>query len=70
MQVDPVNPTLKAPVIKRLKPGCEALLSSFAFKFNSRRYTTGATYTSGEIVKFFAQMALAGPLVERFMPTL
>ena len=38
MQVDPIKPMLKAPKTKRLRPKCDALLSSFAFKFNLRRY--------------------------------
>ena len=38
MQVDPINPTLKPPGTKRLKLKCEKLLSTFAFKFNLRRY--------------------------------
>ena len=38
MQVDPMNPTLKAPGTKRLKLKNDELLSNFAFKFNLRRY--------------------------------
>ena len=38
MQVDPIKPTLKAPGTKRLKLTYHKLLSSFAFKFNLRRY--------------------------------
>ena len=38
MHVDPMKPLLKAPVTKRLKLKCDELLSSFAFKFNLRRY--------------------------------
>ena len=38
MQVDPIKPTLKAPGTKRLKLKYDGLLSSFAFKFNLRRY--------------------------------
>ena len=40
VQVDPINPTLKAPGIKRLKLKYYELLSNFAFKFNLRRYTS------------------------------
>ena len=40
MQVDPIKPTLKAPGAKRLKLKCDELLSSFAFNFNLRRYTS------------------------------
>jgi len=39
VQVDPFKPTLKAPGIKRLKLNCDQSLSSFAFKFNLRRYS-------------------------------
>jgi hypothetical protein len=39
VQVDPIKPTLKAPGIKPLKLKYDELLSSFAFKFNLRRYT-------------------------------
>ena len=39
-QVDPIKPTLKAPGSKRLKLKYDELLSSFAFNFNLRRYTS------------------------------
>ena len=39
MQVDPSTPTLKAPGIERLKLNYDKVLTSFAFKFNLRRYT-------------------------------
>ena len=39
MQVDPIKPTLKAGGYKRLKPKYVKLLSSFAFKFNLRRFS-------------------------------
>ena len=38
VQVDPIKPTLKAPGTKRLKLKHDKVLSSFAFKFNLRRY--------------------------------
>jgi len=38
VQVDPIKPMLKSPGIKRLKLKYDELLSSFAFKFNLRRY--------------------------------
>jgi len=41
VHVDPIKPTLKAPGTKSLKLNC-ILLSSFAFKFNLRRYETVA----------------------------
>ena len=37
-----MKPTLKAPGTKRLKLKYDNLLSSFAFKFNLRRYTKDA----------------------------
>jgi len=39
VQVDPMNPTLKAPGSERLKLKCDDLLSNFAFNFNLRRYS-------------------------------
>jgi len=39
VQVNPFKPKLKPPGMKRLKPKCDILLSSFAFKFNLRRYS-------------------------------
>jgi hypothetical protein len=36
--VDPIKPTLKPPITKRLKLECDILLSTFSFKFNLRRY--------------------------------
>ena len=39
VQVDPMNPTLKAPVSKRLKLKHDEPLSNFAFKFNLRRFS-------------------------------
>ena len=40
MQVDPIKPKLKPPGTKRLKLKCDILLSTSAFKFRLRRYTT------------------------------
>jgi len=40
VQVDPINPVLKAPGTESLKPRYDELLSNFAFKFNLRHYTT------------------------------
>jgi hypothetical protein len=42
VQVDPMKPKLKSPGTMRLKLTCEILLSTSAFKFNLRRYTSGA----------------------------
>ena len=39
VQLDPIEPTLKAPGTKRLKLKCDELLSSFASNINLRRYT-------------------------------
>jgi len=39
VQVDPIEPTLKAPGTKRLKLKYDVALSNFAFNFNLRRYT-------------------------------
>jgi len=39
VQVDPIKPALKAPGTKHLKLKCDILLSTSAFKINSRRYT-------------------------------
>ena len=41
VQVDPIKPKLKPPGTKRLKLNCDILVSSSAFEFNLRRYTTG-----------------------------
>ena len=42
MQVDPIQPTLKAPGTKRLKVNYDVSLSKCAFKFNLRRYNVAA----------------------------
>ena len=39
MQVDPIKPTLKAPVTECLKLKYEELLSNFGSKFDMRRYS-------------------------------
>ena len=41
VQVESMNPTLKAPGSERLKLECHMLLSTSAFKFNLRRYSAG-----------------------------
>jgi hypothetical protein len=38
VQVDSIKPKLKPPGTKHLKLRCDTLLSTSAFKFNSRRY--------------------------------
>ena len=40
MHVDPIKPMLKAPRTNLLKLKYDALVSSFAFNSNLRRYTT------------------------------
>jgi len=39
VQVNPIKPRLKPPGDERLKLKCDILLSTFAVKFNLRRYT-------------------------------
>jgi len=39
-----MKPKLKPPGTKRLKLNCDTQLSTSAFKFNLRRYTTGVDY--------------------------
>jgi hypothetical protein len=53
VHVQPINPMLKAPGIKRLKLRYDTLLSNFALNFNLRRFPTacrarGQTAARGE----------------------
>ena len=41
VQVDPIKPILRPPGSKHLKLNCDVLLSTFAFKFNLRRFSAG-----------------------------
>jgi len=41
VQVDPMKPMLKPLGTKHLKLKCDILISTFAFKFNVRRYSWG-----------------------------
>jgi hypothetical protein len=41
VQVDPIKPKLKPPGTKQLKLKIDILLSTYAFKFNLRRYKVG-----------------------------
>jgi len=41
-----VKPKLKPPGRERLKLKCDVLLSTFAFKFNLRRYDMGAFFNN------------------------
>jgi hypothetical protein len=47
VQVDPMNPTLKAPVSKSLKLKHDKLLSNFGFKFNLRHYNLAVLQWQG-----------------------
>jgi hypothetical protein len=58
VQVDPIEATLKAPGIKRLKLMRDDPLSNFAFKFSLRRYTKA---TSPEKAAAVAAAAAADP---------
>jgi hypothetical protein len=42
MQVDPMEPAMKSPGSKRLKPKYDEPLSNFAFNFNFCRYSTAS----------------------------
>ena len=46
VQVDPIQPALKAPGTERLKLIYDGPLSNFAFKFNLRRYTKSEVWTT------------------------
>jgi len=48
VQVDAMKATLKAPGYERLKLKCDVLPSSFAFKFNLRRYIEAMNQRSVE----------------------
>ena len=43
VRVDPMKPKLKTPGTEPLKLKCDILLSTSAFKFNLRRYTTAVS---------------------------
>ena len=47
VQIDPIEPTLKAPGTKRLKLKCHDLLLNCGFKFSLRRYDVGAPRRAG-----------------------
>jgi hypothetical protein len=67
VQVDPLKPKLKPPGAKRLNLKCDILLSTFAFKVNLRRYSTGIVSCVGkETIPFKTKMQLAGK-VEEYM---
>jgi len=60
VQVDPITPTLKAPVIERLKLEYDELLSSFAFNFKLRRYNLALrdAATAAALLSALTQAAL------------
>ena len=55
MQVDPMNPTLKAPGSERLTLRCDYLLSIFAFNFKLRRYNEGTKVDGARSFQFTVQ---------------
>ena len=67
VQVDPIKPTLKAPVSRSLKLKCDELLSNVAFKFNLRRYNVGCLlapfcFTWGAFSSFLVMYFITGCL--------
>jgi len=50
LQNHPVTPKLKPPGTKRLRPKCDILLSTFAFKFKLWRYNAAHFYFSGKAI--------------------
>jgi len=65
VQVDPMNPKLKPPGTKRLKPKCDGKLSTSAFKFNSRRYDLDGKYSVfAEVVSGFDVLLEVNALFE------
>jgi len=65
VQVDPMKPTRKAPGTKRLKLKYGKLLSSFAFKFNLRRYNVAAARRRRRLL---AGDVSAGPVGRTLFP--
>jgi hypothetical protein len=60
VQVDSIEPTLKAPGIKRLKLKCDIPLTNVAFKFNLRQYTKAATVAEMEALVISRETVEAG----------
>jgi hypothetical protein len=46
VQVDHIKPILKPPGTNHLKLNCDTVLSTFAFKFNLRRYNVERAETA------------------------
>ena len=65
MQVDPIKPVLKLPTTQSLKLNYDGLVSSFALKFNLRRYTL-VSDMPGEY--FDTLRCRVGELPERCLP--
>ena len=63
--VEPMKPMLKAPENERSKLTFDGLLSSFAFKFNLRRYTTAFPFVVTYNVKDRGKPQLAAREVRR-----
>jgi len=60
VQVDPIKPKLKPPGTTLLKLNCDILLSTYAFKFNLRRYTEVLVCPGLELCKKGKTCACAG----------
>ena len=60
-----MKPKLKPPGTERLKLKCDILLSTSAFKFNSRRYITDATGNRISGVTFEVRVLPGPPSVGR-----
>jgi len=59
VQVDSIEPTLKAPKTKRFKQKHDELLSTFAFKFNLRRFSKWRCSSASTAAKDAAEAAVA-----------
>jgi hypothetical protein len=61
VQVKPISPKLKPPGTKRLKLKCDILLSTSAFKYNSRRYSKeGFEWLTNDVVNGVQIIIAAG----------
>jgi len=61
VQVDPIKPMLKPPGTKHLELRYDKLHSSFAFKFNLRRYTTAYSTGTEQEVAAAGTIVAVGP---------
>jgi hypothetical protein len=61
VQVDPIKPKLKPPGTKPLKPRWDVLLSTSAFEFKLRRYTTDEEVPGVTMAKLHKMLREAGP---------